>query len=428
MRRNIFRFGAAAAAFAALGAAPNTPFTDYRSQAPGTRHHITAADLPEPNATESANNGPALVRRPEGAWPRAPKGFRVGLYAEGLRNPRQIRTAPNGDVFVSESAAGRIRVLRGVGADGKAKTSAIFAEGLRQPFGVAFYPASAVPEYVYVGETGRIVRYPYRSGDMKARAAAEKVVEIPGGGNIDGGHWTRDVAFSLDGGKMFVSVGSRSNVNDPDDHPEEKMRADILAFDARGQGGRVYASGLRNPVGLAVNPTTGELWTSVNERDRLGDDLVPDYITRVRENGFYGWPWYYIGAHPDPRLSGKHPELKDKVLVPDVLIQPHNASLGIVFYTGTSFPAAYAGDLFAAEHGSWNRSERTGYEVIRVPMKNGRSADGGYEDFLTGFVTSDGQVWGRPVGVAVGGDGALLVTDDASGSVWRVSRVGAAAK
>jgi glucose/arabinose dehydrogenase len=410
-----------AAALSALGAAPS-PFMDYRGEAPGVRHRITAADLPAPYATESANNGPDLVKRPDGAWPRAPKGFTVGLYADGLDNPRQIRTAPNGDVFVAESAPGRIRVLRGIGADGKARTVEVFATGLKKPFGIAFSPPGPDPKFVYVGETDEIVRFAYKSGDLKAGGPAEKIADIPGGGNVDGGHWTRDVAFSRDGRKMFVSVGSHSNVNDPDDHPDEKLRADVLEFDPRGKNARVYAWGLRNPVGLAVNPKTGELWASVNERDRLGDNLVPDYITHLSAKGFYGWPWYYIGSNSDPRLPGKHPELKDKVLVPDVLIQPHDASLGIVFYAGKSFPAEYSGDLFAAEHGSWNRATRTGYEVVRVPMKNGRAADGGYEDFLTGFVTPEGQVWGRPVGVAVASDGALLVTDDASGTVWRVSR------
>jgi glucose/arabinose dehydrogenase len=396
----------------ALAAAPG-PFTDYRGEAPGRRHRIRVADLPEPNATESVNNGPELVARPEGARPRAPKGWKVELYAERLENPRQIRTAPNGDVFVAESRAGRIRVLRGVDASGRAKTVETFASGLTKPFGIAFYPPGPEPKYVYVGDTDEVVRFAYSNGDLKARGGPEKIASVPGGGNVDGGHWTRDVAFSRDGKRMFVSVGSFSNVNDPDEHPEERERADILEFGPDGSGRRVYASGLRNPVGLAVDPRTGELWASVNERDRLGDDLPPDYITRVADGGFYGWPWFYIGGHPDPRLPGRRPELKAKTLVPDVLIQPHDASLGIAFSPD--------GDLFAAEHGSWNRAARTGYEIIRVPLKNGRS-DGSYEDFVTGFVTPDGRVWGRPVGVAFLPDGSLLFTDDASGSVWRVRR------
>jgi glucose/arabinose dehydrogenase len=228
------------------------------------------------------------------------------------------------------------------------------------------------------------------------------------------------VVFSLDGKRMFVAVGSGSNVDDPDTHSAELHRANILEYTPEGKFVGVYASGIRNPVGLGVNPQTGELWCSVNERDALGDNLVPDYVTHVQQGGFYGWPWYYIGGHQDPRHAGKHPELKDKVLIPDVLLQPHNASLGLTFYDGTQFPSEYRGDLFAAEHGSWNRSTRTGYEVIRVPLDGGHAREA-FEDFLTGFVTADGKAWGRPVGVAVAKDGALLVTDDGSRSIWRVS-------
>jgi len=404
---------ASAAAFAA------GPFTDYRDETPGRVHRIRVSDLPAPYASDSANNGPSLVKRPEGAWPRAPEGFVVGLYATGLEVPRQLRRAPDGDVFVVESRAGRVTILRGTAPDGRPRQTSTFASGLHKPFGVAFYPPGPEPKWVYVGETDAVARFPYANGDLTARGPRETIADLPGGGFVDGGHWTRDVVFSRDGKTMFVSVGSYSNVNDPDEHPEEKERADILAFTPEGGRRRVYARGLRNPVGLAVHPRTGELWASVNERDRLGDDLPPDYITRVKDGGFYGWPWFYIGGHPDPRLPGRHPELKDKTIVPDVLIQPHDASLGIAFEDVGAFPPAYRGDLFAAEHGSWNRATRTGYEVIRVRMKDGRS-DGSYEDFLTGFTTPDGRVWGRPVGVCFAADGALLVTDDASGSVWRV--------
>jgi len=222
---------------------------------------------------------------------------------------------------------------------------------------------------------------------------------------------------------MFVSVGSHSNVDDPDTHPAEFHRADVLEFTPEGKFVKVYASGIRNCVGAAINPTTGQLWCSVNERDMLGDNLVPDYITHVQEGGFYGWPYYYIGEHWDPRLKGKHPELKDKVIVPDVLVGPHFASLEMTFYEGSQFPAQYKGDIFAAEHGSWNRSRRNGYEVIRVKMDDGK-AEGTYEDFLTGFVLPNGDVWGRPVGVTVGEDGSLFVTDDGSGTIWRVSYEG----
>ena len=223
---------------------------------------------------------------------------------------------------------------------------------------------------------------------------------------------------------MFVSVGSHSNVDDTDGNAVEFHRADVLRFDPDGRALGVYAWGIRNAVGIAVHPKSGVLWASVNERDRLGDDLVPDYITSVREGGFYGWPWYYIGAHQDPRHAGKHPELAAKVIVPDVLLQPHDASLEMLFYEGVQFPAAYRGDIFAAEHGSWNRSVRSGYEVVRVPMHGRDQAAGEYEDFLTGFVTDRGDVWGRPVGVAVAPDGSLLVSDDGTGSIWRVSWIG----
>jgi glucose/arabinose dehydrogenase len=225
---------------------------------------------------------------------------------------------------------------------------------------------------------------------------------------------------------MFVAVGSASNVDDPDTTPEEKNRADILEFNPDGSGMRVYASGIRNAGGgLAIDPKTGELWCSVNERDGLGDNLVPDYITHVQEGGFYGWPWWYIGAHQDPHHKGKHPELKDKAIVPDVLLQPHNASLQMIFYQGSQFPAEYQGDIFASEHGSWNRSVRAGYEVIRVPLHQQGRASGEYEDFLTGFVLDNGNVWGRPVGITVAQDGSLLVSDDGSNTIWRVSYIGA---
>ncbi|MEO7142324.1 MAG: sorbosone dehydrogenase family protein [Bryobacteraceae bacterium] len=415
---------------ATLAASGAVIFSGFREQNPGVFHKITAADLPKPYASRSVDNGPRLVPRPANAWPQAVAGFTVWLYANGLEHPRLIRKAPNGDLFVVESEPhrgepGRVRVFRGIAKDGKPRTSEVFADGLSQPFGLAFYPPGPNPQYVYVGNTDSVVRFPYRNGDLKARGAKQVIVpDLPGGGRLrGGGHWTRDIAFSPDGKKMFVSVGSHSNIDDPDRTPAEFHRANILEFNPDGSGLRVYAYGIRNPVSIAFNPATGQLWTSVNERDALGDNLVPDYITHVVEGGFYGWPWYYTGGNPDPRLAGKHPELKSKVIVPDVLLQPHNASLELTFYEGSQFPPEYRGDIFAAEHGSWNRAARTGYEVIRVPLKNGR-ATGAYEDFLTGFVTADGQVWGRPVGVAVAGDGSLMVTDDGSNSIWRVAYTG----
>jgi glucose/arabinose dehydrogenase len=402
---------------------PNySPFTDFRGEAPGTIHRIRVGDLPPPDASESVSNLPHKVTRPPNAWPQAPDGFKVELYASDLDNPRLIRTAPNGDVFVAESGPGRILVLRGISPDGRVQTSSVFAEGLKQPFGINFYPPGPDPKYVYVANTGSVVRFPYRKDDLKANGTPEVVVgSIPAGGRLTGGgHWTRDVVFSRDGAKMYVSVGSRFNISNTYLNPLEFHRADILEFNSDGTGLRVYATGLRNAVGIAVNPETGELWASVNERDKIGNNVPPDYITHIQENGFYGWPWYYIGGHEDPRLRGKHPELASKVIIPDVLLQPHNASLEITFYQAKQFPARFRGSIFAAEHGSWNRSSRTGYEVIFVPLKDGR-ATGEYEDFVSGFVTPDGDVWGRPVGVAVAVDGSLLISDDSSDSIWRVS-------
>jgi glucose/arabinose dehydrogenase len=424
-------------------------FADYTQQKPGVRRKITVADLPEPKPSESVDNGPTLVQRPDGAWPIAPTGFTVQLYAGGdaatpmqrsenkkethapssgtFVMPRIIHAAPNGDLFVADSQAGSVFVLRGITDSGKAATVSTYATGLDHPFGIAFYPAGANPQWVYIGNATTVVRFAYKSGDLKAAHAPETIVpDLPGYAQLrGGGHWTRDVVFSADGKHMLVSVGSGSNADDPDTHPGEFHRADVLEYTPQGKFVEVYAYGIRNCVGEAINSITGQLWCSTNERDALGNNLVPDYVTSVKEGGFYGWPWFYMGGHQDPRLMGTHPELKSKVITPDVLVQPHMASLGMTFYptSQSMFPSQYDGDGFASEHGSWNRAKRGGYEVIRIPMKDGR-ATGEYEDFLTGFVTADGQVWGRPVGVAVGHDGALYVTDDGSRSVWRVSYTG----
>lgn len=395
---------------------------DWTTDAPGVRRKLTTADLPAPYATESVRNQPRQIPQPTGATPQVPAGFRVEKFADKLTNPRMIRTAPNGDLFVAESEANRVRLLRDADGDGQPELSEVFADGLRQPFGIAFYPPGANPQYIYVANTDSVVRFPYRNGDTKARGASETVVaNISGGGRLEGGgHWTRDVVFSKDGSKMYVSVGSRSNVSDDEG---EARRARIFEYTPDGKNERVYASGIRNPVGLAIHPSTGELWTSVNERDGLGDHLAPDYVTRVVDGGFYGWPWYYIGPNQDPRHKGKRPDLKDKVIVPDVLLQSHTASLGMTFYTGEQFPNEYRNLPFAAQHGSWNRARRTGYKVIYMPMQGGR-ATGEYVDFLTGFVTPEGDVWGRPVAVTTGRDGALYVTDDGGNVVWRVSYAG----
>ncbi len=397
---------------------PTPPFVDYRFEKPGQLHRITLHDLPEPYGTESAGNAPQVVARPEGAWPKAPAGFEVTLYASGLDAPREIRRAPNGDMFVSESSVGEIRIFRGMTASGKPETTSVFATGLSRPFGIAFYPLGPNPQWVYIGNTDSVVRFPYHSGDLKARGPAQHLVDLPGNKS----HWTRDVQFLPDGRKMLIAIGSSTNVGEPT--PGDKNRADILSANPDGTDLQVYASGTRNPVSIAIDPKTGELWTSVNERDGLGDNLVPDYITHVEPRGFYGWPWWYMGHHQDPRHAGQHPELGEKVLTPDVLLQPHNASLELTFYDGKQFPAEYSDDIFAAEHGSWNRAIRAGYEVIRVPLHQTGHATGDYEDFLTGFVVDNGHVWGRPVGVATATDGSLLVTDDASDSIWRVRYTG----
>jgi glucose/arabinose dehydrogenase len=415
---------AAAAETAAIGSSittppPTPPFTDFRYEEPGRSRKITVNDLPAPYATQSAGNAPQVVSRPEGVMPKAPAGFSVNLFAEGLDTPRVIRTAPNGDIFLAESGSGQIRIYRGMTADGKPAQTAVFATGLSKPYGIAFYPVGPNPQWIYIGNTDAVIRFPYRNGDLKARGPAEHIADLPAGG-----HWTRDLAFSLDSKTLFVAVGSASNVDDPDTTPDEKERANILAFNPDGSNKRIYASGIRNPSGIAVDPKNGQLWTTVNERDGLGDNLVPDYITSVREGGFYGWPWWYMGDHQDPRHKGKHPELKDKVIVPDVLLQPHNASLQITFYEAKRFPAEYQGDVFAAEHGSWNKATRVGYEVIRVPRHHTGKASGEYQDFLTGFVLPDGRVWGRPVSLATAPDGSLLVTDDGSNSIWRVQYTG----
>lgn len=415
-------------------------FGDWTGDKPGLRRRIAPADLPRPLATRSAGNGPTEVKSPADARPQAPAGFKVDLFASGLAEPRLLRVAPSGDVFVAESSSGRIRVLRTPDGATKAERTETFAANLAQPFGIAFHPPGPEPQWVYVANTNTVVRFPYRNGDLKARGPAETIVKSLS--PETGGHWTRDIAFSPDGARMFVSVGSLSNVGESlarrdaawiarweASHglgaawDDEERRADVLVFSPEGRDGRVFATGIRNCVGLAVEPQTGEPWCSTNERDGLGDDLAPDYVTRVREGAFYGWPWYYIGPNEDPRHKGARPDLKDKVTVPDVLIQPHSAPLQMTFYDGQMFPPEHRGSAFVALHGSWNRAKRTGYKVVRVPLRDGVPS-GEYEDFLTGFVLNDRSVWGRPVGVAVARDGALLVSEDANGTIWRVSYAG----
>jgi glucose/arabinose dehydrogenase len=418
-------------------------YGDWHSDAPGLVRHITADAMPPPNATLSAHRAPSVVTRPAGALLHVPPGFEVEPFAAGLERPRLLRVAPNGDVFAAESDAGRLRVLRAApGATGKPQSN-VFAEGLSYPFGVAFWPPGPDPRFIYVAATDQVVRFPYRPGDLRARGKPQIVVpHLP-----VGGHATRDLVFSPDGRSMFVSVGSEANISldlPPHDAAaarawdtahglgaawgSEQERADVLAFDPDGGNRRILATGLRNCTAEAIQPAggaqggaqAGALWCVVNERDGLGDDLPPDYATSVQQGAFYGWPWYYIGGHEDPRLKGQRPDLAGHVTVPDVLIQPHSAPLGIVFYGAEQFPPAYRGDAFVTLHGSWNRARRTGYKVIRLRFANGRPT-GEYEDFLTGFVASDQAVWGRPVGLAVAQDGALLVSEDGNGTIWRVS-------
>jgi len=433
---------------AALGLAADPPqvltgqaaYGDWKADAPGVRRKITAADVPPPFATPAVRETARVIAQPSGAQLSVPSGFSVALFADHLDNPRAIRIAPNGDIFVAESRAGRVRVLRAADGAAKPEQNEVFASGLGQPFGVAFYPPGPDPRFVYVASTMSVVRYPYKNGDLKASGPAETI--IPSLAESGAGHWTRDVAFSPDGKRMFVSVGSGSNIAESmgkksvDEAKQwdaehglgaawgnETDRADVLVFDPQGQGRRVFAAGIRNCVTLAIEPKTSDLWCSTNERDGLGDNLPPDYLTRVREGAFYGWPWYYIGNHEDPRHKGERPDLADKVTVPDVLLQPHSAPLEMAFYEGAMFPADYRGSAFAALHGSWNRHLRTGYKIVRAILKDGVPT-GEYEDFVTGFVTDDGSVWGRPVGVAVAKDGALLFSEDGNGTIWRVAYSG----
>jgi glucose/arabinose dehydrogenase len=394
---------------------------DWTSDAPGVTRKITVQDLPPPGSNALTINRAHVVERPTEAQPKVPPGFKIELYASGFRDPRFLLSAPNGDVFVVESRANQLKVLRDTNGDGKPDVTEIFAQkGLNKPFGIVFYPPGDDPQFLYVANTDGVVRIPYRNGDLKARGPAQQLAAhlSPGGLLRSGGHWTRCIVFAPDGKKMYVSIGSRSNVSDS---AAEKNRARILEFNPDGSGQEVYAWGIRNAVGIAFRPGSNELWMSTNERDEIGEDLPPDYVSSVRPGGFYGWPWFYIGKHPDPHHKGKHPELADKVIVPDVLVQAHSASLNLCFYTGDQFPSEYKGDIFAAFHGSWNRMKRTGYKVVRVPFdKSTGKARGEYEDFMTGFVTPEGKVWGRPVGITVAKDGSLLISEDGNKTIWRV--------
>ena len=416
-------------------------FADWKADAPGVRRLIRPSDLPPPltgtdDETPDFRSNAKVVEPPQGALPKVPDGFAVEVFASGFKQPRTMRIAPNGDILLSESGSGRVLLFRANGASGAPAKAEVFAENLDRPYGIAFQPP-ADPQYIYVAAANQVVRYPYRSGEIKAAGPAEVVI-----GNIPTKrHWTRDLAISRDGKRLFVAVGSGSNLagdmttqmtpekirQHEKTHGrgatwgEEENRAAVRVFDPEGKRVRNYATGLRNCSGLAMQPGTDTLWCVVNERDHLGPNLVPDYMALVQEGAFFGWPWYYIGNNEDPRLKGKRPDLKGKVRVPEVLIQAHSAALSVAFYDRDGFPAEYRGDAFVALHGSWNRPERTGYKVIRVRMKDGKPT-GEYEDFMTGFVVDNDSVWGRPAGVVVTRDGALLVSDDANGTIFRVTR------
>ncbi|WAC15528.1 PQQ-dependent sugar dehydrogenase [Dyadobacter pollutisoli] len=372
--------------------------------------------LPAPFATKSVEKRPKEAGWPDGVTPKAPEGFTVTKYADKFDSPRWTYVAPNGDVFVAESAtkksADRITLLRDVNKDGKPELREIFMEKLNKPLGML-----VLKNYFYVANTNGLYRYPYKSGETKITSKGEKILDLPAGGYNN--HWTRNLLASADGSKIYVSVGSASNVAD---HgiDEEKRRANILQINPDGTGEKVFASGLRNPVGMDWAPGSNELWTAVNERDLLGDELVPDYITSVKEGGFYGWPYAYFGKNEDPRRKGERPDLVAKTLVPDVPVGSHTASLGLTFYDKKKFPAKYQNGAFVGQHGSWNRSQLAGYKVVFVPFKNGKPA-GEPEDFLTGFVESEEKVYGRPVGVTVMEDGSLLVNDDSGNTIWRVT-------
>ncbi len=418
---------------------------DWKKDVPGRRHRIDLAKLPAPFETPSASNFPRFVDKPAGASLKVPDGFSVDVFAKDLPGARNMRVAPNGDVLLAQTQSNRIAVLRPSADGSKAAQVTTFAQGLNLPFGMALYPAND-PKWLYVAELNRVVRYAYKVGDTVATGVPEVVVAQLYNSRANG-HFTRDLVFSLDGKRMFVSVGSETNVAEHISKKtvaeaqafekqyglgaswdSETRRAAVLVFDVANPGtGKVFANGIRNCVGLTMQPVKGELWCTTNERDMLGDDLVPDYSTRVQEGKWYGWPWYYMGNHEDPRHKGERPDLAGKATVPDVPFQAHSAALNLAFYTATSgaaaFPRNYVGEGFAVLHGSWNRAFRTGHKVVRVLMKNGVPT-GEYEDFMTGMITDSGDAWGRPVGAAVAKDGSLLISDDGANLIYRIAYTG----
>ncbi|MDY0987317.1 sorbosone dehydrogenase family protein [Flavobacterium sp. CFBP9031] len=374
--------------------------------------------LPPPYATESKTNNSKVIGWPTGKTPKAPEGFTVTKFADGFENPRWTYIAPNQDIFVVESGTrsskNQITVLRDKDRDGKFETREVFISGLNKPFGML-----VLKDFFYIANTDGLYRYPYKNNPLKLETKGEKILELPAGGYNN--HWTRNLLASPDGNKIYVSVGSGSNVGE-NGMDKEVRRAAILEINPDGTGEKIFASGLRNPVGMDWNPANKELWTAVNERDELGDDLVPDYITSVKRDGFYGWPYSYFGSIPDPRMKGERKDLVEKAIVPDVPVGSHTASLGLAFYTKDKFPAKYKNGVFVGQHGSWNRSKISGYKLLFVPFKDGKPS-GKPEDFLTGFISdaNKAEVYGRPVAVTVMNDGSLLVNDDSSNTIWKVT-------
>lgn len=374
--------------------------------------------LPPPYATESKTNNSRVLKWQDGKTPKAPEGFTVTKFADGLENPRWTYIAPNNDVFVVESGTrsskNQITVFRDADKDGKFETRNVFISNLNRPFGML-----VLKDFFYIANTDGLYRYPYKNNPLKLETQGTKILELPAGGYNN--HWTRNIITNQDGSKIYVSVGSGSNVAE---HGIDKeiRRAAILEINPDGTGEKIYASGLRNPVGMDWNPVNGELWTAVNERDELGDDLVPDYITSVKKDGFYGWPYSYFGNILDPRMKGERKDLAAKAIVPDVPVGPHTASLGLAFYNKNAFPKKYKNGIFVGQHGSWNRAKISGYKVVFVPFANGKPS-GKPEDFLTGFIADEAkaEVYGRPVAVTVMNDGALLVNDDSGNTIWKVT-------
>jgi glucose/arabinose dehydrogenase len=435
---------AAFAMIAATGAFAAEPilkgpdaFGGWQQDKPGVTRFIGASDLPAPDQSQSPQNFASPVERPQDAVPVLPEGFEAQLVASGIKSPRTVRVAPNGDIFIADSQADQVRIYRLKEGKAEIEKEGIFAKGLHQPYGIAFYPPGPDPQWIYVANSHSVVRFPYKNGDAETTAEPEVIVDhIP-----EAHHWTRDIVFSPDGSRLYLSVGSGSNVAmdmSPQPFTEggleawkrdkalgaawdtEERRADVLSYTPEGKDEKVHAAGLRNCSGMAVQPGNGALWCVVNERDGLGDNTPFDYATSVQEGKFYGWPWYYIGGNEDPRRKGERPDLAQQVTVPDVLFQAHSAPLAITFYEGDALPPEYKGNAFVTMHGSWNRGARTGYKVVMLPFKDGKPT-GEYQDFMTGFVLSDDKVWGRPVGIAVAKDGSLLVSEDGNGTIWRVT-------